>query len=53
MSLVKPLIASGALVQVTAAGIAAPQSFYLTWSARKLLTREAGILRDWMLGHVD
>jgi DNA-binding transcriptional LysR family regulator len=53
MSLVKPLIASGALVQVTAAEIAAPQSFYLTWSARKLLTREAGILRDWMLGHVD
>lgn len=53
VSLVKPLIASGALVQVTPAEIAAPQSFYLAWNARKPLSREAEILRDWMLGYRD
>lgn len=53
LSLVRPLIANGALVQVTDAEIAAPQSFYLTWTARKPLSREAATLRDWMLGCRD
>ena len=53
MSLVRPLIASGALVQVTSAGIEAPQSFYLAWNARKPLSREAATLRDWMMSCHD
>ncbi len=53
VSLVKPLIASGALVQVTAAEITAPQSFYVTWNARKPLSREAETLKDWMLNLRD
>lgn len=52
MSLVKPLIARNALVQMTSAAIAAPQDFYLTWSAKHALRREACILRDWLLAHV-
>jgi DNA-binding transcriptional LysR family regulator len=53
LSLVKPLIANRALAQVTPAEIAAPQSFYLTWSTRRPLKREAEVLRDWLLAHVD
>ncbi len=53
LSLVKPLIASGALAQVTRAEIDAPQSFYLTWSTRRPLKLEAAVLRDWLLAHVD
>ena len=49
MSLVKPLIAKKALVQVTPAEILAPQSFYVTWSSRRPLPRDAEILRDWLL----
>jgi LysR family glycine cleavage system transcriptional activator len=53
MSQVKPLLDRGALVPACAAEIAAPQSFYLTWNARKPLTREAGVLRDWLLRQVN
>ena len=52
LSLVKPLIASGNLAQVTRAEIAAPQSFYLTWNSRRPLKAEAAVLRDWLLAHV-
>jgi LysR family transcriptional regulator, glycine cleavage system transcriptional activator len=52
LSLVKPLIARGALVQMTEAVLPAPHSFYLTWSARRPLRREAEVLRDWLLAHV-
>lgn len=51
LSLVKPLIAAGALAQVTRAEIAAPQSFYLTWSLARPLKGEAAVLRDWLLDH--
>ncbi len=49
LSLVRPLIARGALVQMTETSIPAPQDFYLTWSAKHPLRREAVILRDWLL----
>jgi DNA-binding transcriptional LysR family regulator len=52
MSLVKPLIARRLLAQASPAGIAAPQSFYLTWAARQPLREEAAILRDWLLANV-
>lgn len=48
-SLVDPLIRSGALERVTTAEIAAPQSFYVTWSKRRAPSRQAEILRDWLL----
>ena len=53
LSLVKPLLARKALVQVSPAEISAPQSFYLTWNARRPLKREAEVLRDWLLAHID
>jgi len=49
LSQVKPLLASGVLTQLTEAEIAAPQSFYVTWSAARVLSRDAEILRDWLL----
>jgi len=49
MSLVKTLIARRALVQVTPAEIVAPQSFYVTWSSKRPLSRDAETLRDWLL----
>ena len=49
LSQVRPLLASGALVQLTAAEVTAPQSFYVTWSAARPLSRDAEILRDWLL----
>lgn len=49
MSLVRPLIARKVLARASAAEIAAPQSFYLTWPARQPLRPEAEILRDWLL----
>lgn len=48
LSLVKPLIARRKLVQVTAARLAAPQSFYVTWSSRRPLSPEAKVLREWL-----
>jgi LysR family transcriptional regulator, glycine cleavage system transcriptional activator len=53
VSQIKPLIASKALMQITTAEIAAPQSFYLTWSAARSLSADAAILRDWLLTHID
>lgn len=49
MSQVKPLLENGKLVRVTDAEIAAPQSFHVTWSSRRPLSRDAEILRDWLL----
>lgn len=49
MSQVKTLIAKKALVQVTQAEIVAPQSFYVTWSTKRPLSRDAEILRGWLV----
>ncbi len=49
LSLVKPLIARCGLVQVTDAEIVPPHAFYVTWGAGKPLSREAAILRDWLI----
>jgi LysR family glycine cleavage system transcriptional activator len=48
-SLVAPLIEAGSLVRVTNAEIAAPQSYFVTWSARRPLSPQAMKLRDWLL----
>lgn len=52
-SLVTPLLAAGDLVQLTDAEIAAPQSYFVTWSARRPLSRQAAIVRDWLLSLHD
>lgn len=52
MSLVRPLLARKVLIQIANLEMAAPQSFYLTWPARRGLKPEAQILRDWMLRSV-
>lgn len=52
-SLMKPLIAARRLKQVTEFQMAAPQSFYLTWSVKRTLTQEAQILKDWLLTNLD
>lgn len=49
MSQVRPLLARKSLTQVTTASMAAPHSFYVTWSWQRNLSREAEILRDWLL----
>lgn len=49
MSLVRPLLDSGALVRITETEIADPNAFYVTWSDRRELSAEAVILRDWLL----
>lgn len=48
-SLVAPLIEAGSLVQVTDTVIAAPQSYFVTWSARRPLSEHATRVRDWLL----
>jgi DNA-binding transcriptional LysR family regulator len=48
-SLVAPLIEAGSLVRVTDAEIAAPQSYFVTWSARRPLSPQAVMLKDWLL----
>ena len=48
-SLVAPLIEAGNLVRVTDAVIDAPQSYFVTWSARRPLSPQAALLRDWLL----
>ncbi len=53
MALVKPLLAKRKLVQMTPARIAAPQSYYVTWSSKRPLRAEARILRDWLLRQVE
>lgn len=53
MRLVRPLLASGGLVAVTPDRMTAPQTYYVTWNARSPLSKEAEILRDWLLTQVD
>lgn len=48
-SLVTPLIEAGDLVQLTDAEIKAPHAYFVTWSARRPLSHQATILRDWLL----
>lgn len=48
-SLVAPLIEAGNLVRVTDAAIAAPQSYFVTWSARRPLSPQATKLKDWLI----
>ncbi len=48
-SLVTPLIETGDLVRLTSAGMPAPCSYYVTWSARRPLSAQATVLRDWLL----
>jgi DNA-binding transcriptional LysR family regulator len=52
-SLVRPLMKSGDLVQLTDAEIAAPQSYFVTWSAHRPLSRQATILKSWLLAMDD
>lgn len=52
-SLVAPLLKSGDLVQLGDAEIAAPHAYFVTWSARRPLSPQAGILRDWLLSLDD
>lgn len=52
ISQVEPLIAARSLVQVTDAEMTAPQSFYVTWHAKRPLQRDAQILRDWLLNNL-
>jgi LysR family glycine cleavage system transcriptional activator len=49
-NLIKPLLDRRLLVQVTDAAIAAPGSFYICWNSKAGLSREALILRDFLLG---
>ena len=53
LSLVKPLIERGVLAQISPAEITAPQSFFLTWSAKRPLKQEAEVLRNWLLSSID
>ena len=48
-SLVEPLIEAGNLVRVTDLEISAPQSYFVTWSARRPLSPQAVQLKDWLL----
>ena len=48
-SLVQPLLKEGRLTAVSRFEMAAPQSFYLTWSLRRPLSEDAATLRDWLL----
>lgn len=48
-ALVEPLIEAGTLVRVTDAEIVAPQSNFVTWSARRPLSPQATLLRDWLV----
>jgi DNA-binding transcriptional LysR family regulator len=48
-SLVTPPLMEGKLASLTGFEMVAPQSFFLTWSARHGLSKEAEILRDWLI----
>jgi DNA-binding transcriptional LysR family regulator len=48
-SMVRPLIKSGDLQALTDTEIAAPQSYFVTWSALRPLSTHAEVLRDWLL----
>ncbi len=47
--LVEPLIEAGTLVRVSDLEIVAPQHNYVTWSARRPLSPQAELLRDWLV----
>ena len=51
-NLIKPLLARRKLVQVTGAEMPAPGSFYICWNSNSQLSREALVLRDFLLSHV-
>ncbi len=48
-SMVGPLIQRGKLVRVGELEIRAPGSFYITWEASRALSKEAELLRQWLL----
>jgi LysR family glycine cleavage system transcriptional activator len=48
-SMVKPLIEAGDLQPLTDCEIAAPQSYFVTWSAHRPPSPHAEVLRDWLL----
>lgn len=48
-SMVEPLIQRGKLVRFGDMEIRAPGSFYLTWDVNRPLTRQADLLRQWLL----
>jgi LysR family transcriptional regulator, glycine cleavage system transcriptional activator len=52
-SLVAPLIKAGDLVQLSDAEIAAPHSYFVTWSARRPLSQQAKTLKNWLLALND
>ena len=52
-SLVSQLLADGRLCQVGGHWMAAPQSFYLTWTVKRSLSAEANVLKDWLLSNLD
>ena len=47
--LVEPLIEAGTLVRFTDIEIVAPQSNFVTWSARRPLSPQAELLKDWLV----
>ncbi len=46
--LIRPLVAGGKIVALTALRIASPGSYYLTWNANRTITGPACMLRDWL-----
>jgi len=48
-SMVEPLIQRGKLVRFGDMEIRAPGSFYLSWDVNRPLTRQADLLRQWLL----
>ena len=51
-NLIKPLLERRKLVQVSDAEMPAPGSFYICWNINSVLSREALVLRDFLLSHV-
>lgn len=53
MRLLRPLIKQKRLAQIGKEQIKAPQSYYVAWSRKRPLSREAEILRDWLLSEAE
>lgn len=51
--LVAPLIESGKLHRIAHWEIPAPCAFYLTWDTQRELSRDAGLLRQWLLNMAE
>jgi hypothetical protein len=47
--LVEPLIEAGMLVRVSDLEITAPQYNFVTWSARRPLSPQAELVKDWLV----